>query len=292
MFAKVLLASDGSEEALAAARSAAILAKKFDASLTILNVYAPASQALPASSAPGLNADARREQAQDVIVGETGRTVDQAGVHYVARKEIGHPAETIIGVAEEDGADLIVLGSRGLGDVKRFLLGSVADRVAHHAHCPVLIVRGRGDVAEDDLFRHILLASDGSACALEAAAVAAILADKLTSRVTIINVFQPSPYVAPYGEPIGYCLDDRYIAEIQDDAICSTGHVLDEHGVAFRSRKEIGPPAAEIARVAEEEACDLIVLGSRGLGGFQRLLLGSVSDGVAHHAHCPVLIVR
>ena len=59
----------------------------------------------------------------------------------MSRKETGHPADVILCVGEEESCDLIVLGSRGLGEVKRFLLGSVSDAVAHHAYCPVLIVR-------------------------------------------------------------------------------------------------------------------------------------------------------
>ena len=63
-----------------------------------------------------------------------------AGVPYAFRLETGHPAEVIVRLAETDGFDLVVLGSRGLGGVKEFLLGSVSNRVSHHARCPVLIV--------------------------------------------------------------------------------------------------------------------------------------------------------
>jgi len=142
------------------------------------------------------------------------------------------------------------------------------------------------------MFTHILLTSDGSECALEAANIAAALANKLGSHLTLVNVFQPSLYSAPYGERVDIGIDDNYIAGLQEDALCDAVRVLDDHDVPYQSRKEVGNPAAVIVRVAEEEKCDLIVLGSRGLGGVMRFLLGSVSDRVTHHAHCPVLIVR
>ncbi len=63
-------------------------------------------------------------------------------------------------------------------------------------------------------------------------------------------------------------------------------------GVPYQSRQKVGQPASEIVRVAEEEGCDLIVLGSRGLSGVQAFLLGTASDCVAHHARCPVLVVK
>jgi len=142
------------------------------------------------------------------------------------------------------------------------------------------------------MFTYILLASDGSACALKAAAVAATLACKFAARLTIINAFQPTPTVGPFGEVVNAGLEEKYITQLQEQAISDAGRIVDAKDVPYQSRQEIGPPAEEIVRVAEEEGCDLIVLGSRGLSGLTSLLLGSVSDHVVHHAHCPVLVVK
>ncbi|MGI4788335.1 MAG: universal stress protein [Janthinobacterium lividum] len=142
------------------------------------------------------------------------------------------------------------------------------------------------------MFTKILLASDGSECALKAAAVAATVASKFAARLTIINVFEPYASVGPYGEIVYTGLDDTYTAEMKDYAISHAGRIVDEMNVPYQCRQETGQPAAEIVRVAAEEHFDLIVLGSRGLSGFKSLVLGSVSDTVTHHAHCPVLIVK
>lgn len=142
------------------------------------------------------------------------------------------------------------------------------------------------------MFTKILLASDGSECALKAAASAATLAQKFGARLTLITIFEPYQTVCPYGEVVFAGMDTHYIAESQEQAISRAGRVVDELGVPYQCRKLIGHPAAEIVRAAEEDGCDLIVLGSRGLSGIKSFLLGSVSDHVTHHAHCPVLIVK
>lgn len=142
------------------------------------------------------------------------------------------------------------------------------------------------------MYTNILLAPDGSDCALRAATAAGTLADKFKSRLTLINAFQPIPTVGPYGETLFTGLNDTYPVEMKEYALSRARQILDEMKVPYYSRQEIGDPAAEILRVAETEGCDLVVVGSRGQGAFKSLLLGSVSDHIIHHTYCPVLIIR
>lgn len=146
MFAKILLASDGSEYALRAAKAAAELAKALNASVTLLHVFTMPSVQMTVPGAPGVDVDPAAfstyvEQVQDAVAKRTGKVLDEAGVPYTTLLEAGHPAEVIVRIAEDDGYDLIVMGSRGLSAIQSFLLGSVSDKVLHHAHCPVLIVK-------------------------------------------------------------------------------------------------------------------------------------------------------
>lgn len=144
MFSKILLATDGSDLALASAKVAATLAKKFTADLIVVTIFALPTSIRPFPPLAGLDLDVDKaaiDKGQEEILTRTAQVLDAQGVTYMPWKEMGHPAATIIRVAEEEKCDLIVLGSRGLGGVMRFLLGSVSDAVAHHAHCPVLIVR-------------------------------------------------------------------------------------------------------------------------------------------------------
>jgi nucleotide-binding universal stress UspA family protein len=146
MFKHIVVCSDGSDNALRAARMAAEIATRFDADIVLLNVFDPAFATVPFVGAPEAAPSAEislryAEEAQKIIAERTGKVIQEVGARYKSRCEFGHPVDKIVSVAEEEQADLIVLGSRGLGGFQRFLLGSVSDGVLHHAHCPVLIVR-------------------------------------------------------------------------------------------------------------------------------------------------------
>jgi len=146
------------------------------------------------------------------------------------------------------------------------------------------------------MYHQILLCADGSNGSLLAAAVAAELAIRFNSRVSVLSVFFPTPLLTSFGEApeAAACLETVItIGEDQHEAIQrSVGRVLRDHGVESSEVREFGHPVDTVISVAKTISADLIVMGSRGMSGFKSLLLGSVSDGVLHHAHCPVLIVR
>ncbi len=146
MFTKILLASDGSDYAVRAAQAAAELAKGLGASVTALHVFSMPVMQMAVPGPPGVEIDpasvsAYMDEVHDSVSRRTGKVLEEAGVKYDVLTEVGHPAEVIVRIAEDDGYDLIVLGSRGMTAFKSFLLGSVSDKVSHHAHCPVLIVK-------------------------------------------------------------------------------------------------------------------------------------------------------
>ena len=146
MFDKILLATDGSDGALHAAAQAAEIAKKFNSKITVTYVVQPPMPVTTIADMPGVTIDPTyvsryMEETGNAVARRTGKVLEDAGVAYEIQVEVGHPAESIINVATEGRYSLIVLGSRGLSGIKSFFLGSVSDRVAHMAHCPVLIVR-------------------------------------------------------------------------------------------------------------------------------------------------------
>jgi nucleotide-binding universal stress UspA family protein len=142
----------------------------------------------------------------------------------------------------------------------------------------------------------ILLATDGSEEAALAARTALDLANKTNSEIHLIYVTMPL-YDPTYYE--GIDLAD-YISEEQKEIERSARKLLDEQaekveaagGSVAQTYLRTGKPDQEIVGLAEEIGAGLIVMGSRGLGGITRLLLGSVSESVVRHAHCPVLVVR
>jgi len=143
---KILLATDGSKEAEMAATTAINVAKNTDSELHILTVgpgYPAYDVRVPEV------AEELRRQAQNIL-DEQVKKIEQAGgevaqAHLrLAEGHPGiehHPSDDVVRIAEEIGAGLIVVGSRGLGGIRRALIGSVSDSVVWHAHCPVLVVR-------------------------------------------------------------------------------------------------------------------------------------------------------
>lgn len=147
------------------------------------------------------------------------------------------------------------------------------------------------------MFAKILVCSDGSEPALKAARTAAAIARSFQSSVVLVTVYDPSTIPTPYiGIPDGSLLTatdaGRYAEETQRMVERDTGRVFEELDVLYTCHRELGHPVERILTAAQDLHVDLIVLGCRGQGGFQRLLLGSVSEGVVRHAHCPVLVVR
>jgi nucleotide-binding universal stress UspA family protein len=145
---KVLLATDGSKEAQLAATAAADLAKRTGSELHLVYVghMPPAYYESPGTWAldpdlRGRMAERVEEEARTRLDEQVQRVRDAGGEVAGAHAKLGRPDAEIVGLAEELGAGLIVLGSRGLGPLRSALMGSVSHSVVQHAHCPVLVVR-------------------------------------------------------------------------------------------------------------------------------------------------------
>jgi nucleotide-binding universal stress UspA family protein len=146
MFGSIVVGTDGSETAAKAVRQAADLAKQIGASLDLVSAYEPVSSSRLREEKRDAPEDMQwmvnpREDV-DATLQDAAETVRELGVtevHTFARE--GDPADAILDVAEERGADLIVVGNKGMTGAKRFLLGSVPNKISHHAPCSVLIIR-------------------------------------------------------------------------------------------------------------------------------------------------------
>jgi nucleotide-binding universal stress UspA family protein len=140
---KILLATDGSTEAHLAATTAADLAKKTDSELHVVTV----GPDLPIYELPEHPADfedvlqEQRREAQAVLEQQVKRVEESGGAVNERHLREGRADEEIVVLAQEIGAGLIVMGSRGQGRIRRALMGSISDSVVRHAHCPVTVVR-------------------------------------------------------------------------------------------------------------------------------------------------------
>ena len=137
---RILLATDGSDDASLAAKAAVDLSNRGQAELHVVHAWRPMPHYAYPSLAPERYHPPYEEGARKILAGQA-RGIEEAGGTLVeAHLVLGRPAETIVDLAEDLGAGLIVVGSRGLGLVRRLLLGSVSEGVVHHAHCPVVLV--------------------------------------------------------------------------------------------------------------------------------------------------------
>jgi nucleotide-binding universal stress UspA family protein len=294
---RILLATDGSPEAERALGMAATLSEKLGAELQVVSVEPmpdPLSWPEARIMSPELRGDIReraeeaaRKLLEDQVEKIEERDLVVSEVHAVA----GRPDTEIVRVAEEVGAGLVVLGSRGLGPVRRAVMGSVSLSVVHHSHGSVLVVRGEGD----DLPGPILLAVDGSEQARVAAEAAAEISASTGSVLHVVFVMPAADHL--YGHHYySRELQESIREQAEDDSrkfLDEQVGWLEEHGGRVEdTHMAVGRPDAEIVKLAEELGAGLTVVGSRGLGGVRRALVGSVSDSVVRHAHGPVLVVR
>lgn len=138
----IVCAFDGSDHAMKAAELAADLSKKYDASLHLIYVVEPYA---PPVDLPGISfvdyVEPHRKAAMRLVADAAVALADKTGVTASTEVRVGGAANEVVHFAQDKGADLIVCGSRGLGTVKRLLVGSVADRIVHLSHAAVLIVR-------------------------------------------------------------------------------------------------------------------------------------------------------
>ncbi len=145
MFGSIVVGTDGSDTATQAVRQATELARAVGARIELVSAYEPVSDARLREESIVVPKDLHWmvNPREDVLamLETAAAEIREAGVHVEVFARQGDPADAILDVAEERGGDLIVLGNKGMTGAKRFLLGSVPNKVSHHAPCSVLIIR-------------------------------------------------------------------------------------------------------------------------------------------------------
>lgn len=234
--------------------------------------------------------DAVRDEAVESL-GNSIAPLSEAGLTVERHALRGRAANVIIDAAQELEVDLIVTGSRGRGPLRAMLLGSVAAEVAAHAPAPVLIARS-------NRVARLLVATDGSECAQ---GIPPLLASWGIFGSTPADALAVNVPDSPAYELMAslYALGDEQItrerlalAQRADHDATAMAQRLEEAGMPSRPLVRSGDAAEQILAAASETEADLIVTGSRGLGGLERLILGSVARNVLLHARASVLIAR
>jgi len=269
---KILVPVDKSDSSLFSQETAALIAKKTRAVVTVLHVVPRVSYGNPETAAlilSGLDQEGQR------IVNEARALFTEEKVEVKA--EVLHEddvAETILDFSS-DNFDLIVMGARGENEKDPYVLGSVTKKVIMHTSRPTIIAKKVSTLS------NILVCVDGSNHATKALNYALSLAGKTGTKITLLNVQEPRLHKA--SPDIATELGNKILSESFD--------IVANWKLKADKRLEFGVPSNVIVDVAEKGKHDLIVLGSRGLGTVKRFLLGSVSDDVSYKAKCSVLIV-
>jgi nucleotide-binding universal stress UspA family protein len=291
MSMRVVLATDGSEDAHAAAAWLGGFPLPPGTMVRVVTVATIPPSPLDIAPVREFQASIRQE-ARTVVDATCAALVGRfPGVE--GRVLEGDPREELVRAAEEWPADLVVLGARGLGALAGFVLGSVSLGVARHAPCAVLVVKGGARP-----FHGALVALDGSEHAAAAAAFLAKLPLGPDVTVRLLGAVErprfpssaPAMGASVLREAIEQIVEER--RAVLDQALERAAAVFAGRVKSLERRVTVGHPTEVIARAAGEPDVDLVVVGARGLGALKRLLLGSISEGVLRHVERPVLIVR
>lgn len=281
----VVVAVDGSKQALVAVRWAARTAKRANRPLHIVSAspgLAPRFSLRPLSAEEEIHRAAK--EYADRATSEAAEAAEKAAPGVRTERDVieGKPSLVLRQVSSR--AYLLVVGRRGLGGVRGLLMGSVSTDVAAHADCPVVVVPAEGGSAEGP----VVIGVDGSPVSTEAIEQGFQQAEFLDTSVTAVHA---------YGGFSGqaYFADSRAVLtrmrEEAEEALGSqlAGHREDHPDVQVESVVTTGHPAEQISELSEQ--AQLVVLGSRGRGGFRGLVLGSTSQAVLQVAACPVMII-
>jgi nucleotide-binding universal stress UspA family protein len=289
---KILLATDGSEDAELAAIAAMDLSKRTQAELHVVHAWRPLPHYAYPSLVPERYHPPHEGGARRVLEEQVGRIEKAGGTVAEAHLVVGRPADVILDLGEQIGVGLIVVGSRGLGPVKRLLVGSVSESIVHHAKCPVLVVRG-GAGSWPPV--RIVIGEDLSEDAHSAARLGVTLGKLMGAETLLVHTYQgmpPHPETLPQADRELYgAMVEKHLRQVEPALEERAAELEEAYDVRPQIRIVPGESAQVLSEIAEEGGGpSLLVVGSRGLGTSERMLLGSISSKVLRAASGPVLV--
>src|SRR5919202_5244741 len=279
---KLLLATDGSEDAALAARAATEISKGTGSELHIVHILQP----LPRYAYPELTSDVyslirdqQGRQAQELVAEEVKRIRDEGGDITEVHLRRGPVVDEVLELVQDVDAGLLAVGSRGFGPLKRLVVGSVSEGIVRGATCPVLVLRGGPDAWPP---RRVVVGDDGSETAKGAGELAASIGRLFDAKGLLMRAYPQLPEIDVEGRGSDpRAIDDELRREEQTLEDRAAG-IKDTLGVRLGIRIAEGDPAATLLEAAEEGVAErtLVAVGSRGLDAMQRVRFGSVSTKV------------
>lgn len=292
MYETILVPTDGSEWGTAAAKHAFALARLEGGAVHALSVVETRDfeQAVFPADVRTQARSAIEQSAADAVdrIAQLG---EEAGCPVETTVLEGVPHDAILDYADDVDADVVVMGTHGRSGLERFLLGSVTERVLRSTDRPVLTTHPTED--ETPEYANILVTTDGSDGAGVAIEQAVSLASETGATLHALSVVDARSF-ATSGE-----LDGSMVAAIQreldavaDEAVGEVESAAAAADVPVLSDVDVGLPADEIRQYVEEHDIDLVVMGTHGRSGVDRVLFGSVTEAVIRGVDVPVLAVH
>jgi nucleotide-binding universal stress UspA family protein len=240
--------------------------------------------------------DLLRQRAADYLAARAAE-LREAGTDVEVVMRDGSPAEQIIAVAAHDHDTLIAMATHGDSGLRRWALGSVADKVLHAATTPVFLVRAIEPPAGVRPWKRILVPLDGSALAEQALPLAITLARTTQAELIVLQVVIPLAADAPGLSPFARLLPPSIAfpdvpREQAHQQLATTIDRFGAHEALITPVVVFGFPAEAIINEAVRHHVDLIVMATHGYSGLRRWTLGSVADKVLHASTVPLLLVR
>ena len=265
---KVLLATDRSPFSEGAVREAIDFSKRCSSWLYVISIM----ESNPEYETIGANVfDKEEKEALAYLEAVKQRAIQEGVSCNTVLREGETPHQLIADEAAEKQADMIVIGRRGRSGVMKVLMGSTAAKVIGHAPCKVLVVPRAARIEG----RNILVATDGSAHSLAAAAEAIGIAKRCGGSIITLSTV--------------------YVPENLEEAKANVSAVVEmarKEGVSAEALTPPGRSHEVIVETAGGRGVDLIVMGTYGKTGLKKILMGSSTEKVIGHAHCAVLVVR
>ena len=299
-FKKILLTTDLSTNAEAAAPYAIALAKAFHAEICLLHVFIETMyMQLPGDGTPPNWQDwvAASRRADQEKLSSQKEAIRQLGAERVSSMLLDgiDPPQTIIDFAKAIGADCIVTATHGRTGISRLMFGSVAEQVLRMAPCPVFSVKPSTPATAAAGFKTIVLPTDLSSNALAAAPYAIGLAKRSGASIHLVHVFEDQMY----------CIEGKPSTDAHDIPAVDTSHLPREQALrALANALGLGEdvqavhlmhreaPAESIVTFAKAKSADCIIMSTHGRTGFSRLFFGSNAEHILRHSPCACMTVR
>lgn len=282
VYTSILLPTDGSSPAEAAARYGVALANRFGATLQIMSVVDTRKYSDTHPRAHEQQA-ALEDHAQDAVTALADIIEETADVSYTSTIKYGIPYETIPTYALEHDSDLIVMGTHGRSGLDRAIVGSITERVVRTSDVPVFAVPPPAHDHSPTGYDAILIPTDGSAATNVAVEHGLSIAERFDARVHILSVVVTG---------VGLLTPSDTDHEEANEAVDSIAEKASQRGIEVSTHIQEGDPSETVRTFITDQDIDLVTMGTHGRTGTERYFIGSVTEKIVRTSDVPVITVR